>query len=396
MKKVVKKTMLIILLSLGLLITLVFASLLLLSGVFEQQKYLEPWSKEYFSQFDDPRIQLAAHGLLAGNGHNMQPWIIKLDKENPMVFYLYSDSKRMTGEVDPFSRQMMVTQGAFLEYVKIAGDYLGYPAEVELFPQGVFDETDLIKSMQSTPVAKITLSKTSPLETPLYDYLFMPDTNRSPYKNQQLTMDQVNELEAVNTNTDTVVKIYQDPTNIEKLKTYIMNSVIIEANTDRVMKETEIIFRSNEFKKNQYRYGFSVEGQGTTGLMGHIIQGLVTLFPSMNSGEAATNNFIKSSQISIDNTSAYAMIFTKDNSIISQVESGMLYSNLVLTAHKLGIVMQPMSQPLEEYPEMNIPYTSIHTDYAYNGSSIQMLLRLGLPEKEAPFSMRQDVMEIIE
>ncbi|MDF2472331.1 MAG: hypothetical protein K0R21_113 [Anaerocolumna sp.] len=396
MKKVVKKTMLIILLSIGSLIILTFASLLLISGVFEKQEYLEPWEKDYALQFEDPRIQLAAHGLLAGNGHNMQPWMIKLDKENPMVFYLYSDSNRMTGEVDPFSRQMMVTQGAFLEYVKIAGNYLGYPASVELFPQGVFDETDLIKSMQSTPVAKVTLTKASPQQDPLYDYLFMPDTNRSPYKPEQLTMEQVSELEAVSKNTGIIVKIFQDSSNIAKLKTYIMDSVTIEANTDRVMEETEVIFRSNEFKKNQYRYGFSVEGQGTSGIMRHIIQGLVTLFPSMNSGEAATTNFIKSTQTSVDNTAAYAMIFTKDNSRISQVESGMIYSNLVLTAHKLGVVMQPLSQPLEEYPEMNLPYTSIHKDYAMDGSTIQMLLRLGQPTKDVPLSMRQDVMEIIE
>ncbi|MDF2610881.1 MAG: hypothetical protein K0R92_2355, partial [Lachnospiraceae bacterium] len=41
-------------------------------------------------------------------------------------------------------------------------------------------------------------------------------------------------------------------------------------------------------------------------------------------------------------------------------------------------------------------YTSIHKDYAMDGSTIQMLLRLGQPTKDVPLSMRQDVMEIIE
>lgn len=84
--------------------------------------------------------------------------------------------------------------------------------------------------------------------------------------------------------------------------------------------------------------------------MKHIIQGLVTVFPSMNTGKSASENFINYTKKSVDNTPAYVMIETKDNSRTEQVESGMLYSRLVLTGHELGLAMQPLSQTLEEYP----------------------------------------------
>lgn len=67
----------------------------------------------YSQKFNDPRIQLSADGLLAANGHNMQPWKIKLDTDKN-VFYLFCDSERLSKEVDPFARQTMITRGIFL------------------------------------------------------------------------------------------------------------------------------------------------------------------------------------------------------------------------------------------------------------------------------------------
>lgn len=394
-KRAVKKTMAIILSSIGTLLIIALLSLFIISGAFESPKYLEPWQKTYSQKFDDPRIQLVSHGLLAANGHNMQPWKIQLDKDNPMVFYLYADSGRLTNEVDPFARQMMITQGTFLEYVKIAGDELGYKAAVELFPDGSYDEQNLQESMKIKPVAKIMLTKDKPQNNPLYDSMFLPDTNRAAYQSNKLTSEQIDQLEDINTDVNMSIKIIQDKENIEKLGSYAMKGATIEAGVNRVMQESETIFRANEYQKNKYRYGFSVEGQGTSGIVRHIMQGLVTLFPSMNSGKAASDLFIQSTRTSVDNTPAYAMIITKDNSRSSQVKSGMLYSRLILTAHSLGFVMQPLSQVLEEYPEMKEPYNSIHREYASDGGTIQMLVRLGKPTKEVPQSMRRDVMDLI-
>ncbi len=390
-----KRTVILILLWSGVLLIAALGSLFIISGIFKFPKYLEPWQKTYAQKFDDPRIRLAAHGLLAANGHNMQPWKIRLDKDNPMVFYLYADGERLTNEADPFARQMMITQGTFLEYVKIAGDELGYKAAVELFPEGSYDGQKLTESMETRPVAKIMLTKDRPQSNPLYGSMFLPDTNRLPYQPTRLTAEQINKLEAINTDAHMTLKIFQDKENIEKLASYAIKGAIAEAGVGHVMQEQANIFRANEYKKNKYRYGFSVEGQGTTGLMQHLMQGVVTLFPSLNSGKGASDLFVQSTRTSVDSTLTYAMIITEDNNRSSQVESGMLYSRLVLTAHSLGVVMQPLSQVLEEYPEMEELYNSIHLEYASDGGTIQMFSRLGVPTKEVSQSMRRDVMDLL-
>lgn len=372
-----------------------FVTLLLVSGVFEKPKYLEPWSMEYANRFDDPRLKLVADGLLAANGHNMQPWLIKLDQNDPTVFYLYADAARMTNEVDPLARQFMVTQGTFLGYVETAGKKLGYDANFVLFPDGGYDERNLAESMAEKPVAKISLTKTEPKDEPLYDMMFLPDTNRGAYGADPLTDSQKTAIQAITMDSGISLKIYEDAGNLSKIGDYAMSSAVVEANTARVMQETAGVFRSNEYQKNRYRYGFSVEGQGASGLMMQIMQGLLTICPSLNTGKAATGNFISSTRASIDSTPAYVMILSDSNSRVAQVESGILYSRLVLTAHEYGLAVQPLSQALEEYPEMKELYDGIHREYAPGGQMIQMLFRIGKPEREAPLSMRRDVSELI-
>ena len=378
----------------GLCLILVVA-LNLISGGFMKQTYMEPWSKSYAENYSDPRVRLAASGLLAASNHNMQPWKIELDKNDSMTFYLYADSSRMTKAVDPNARQMMISQGTFLEYVAVAGEKEGWNVDIKLFPDGTYDEANLAESMDTNPVARIVLSKSQSQSSELYEATFLPDTNREAYKADQLSSTQVSTLESLSSENGIFIKLYQDRDNLKEIGGYALQSATVEAGVTSVMDESNAIFRANEYKKNQYRYGYSVEGQGTSGFMRNILQGLVTIFPSMNTGKAASQNFINYTQTSVNNTPAYAMIVTTDNSRIEQVESGMLYSKLVLTGHTLGLVMQPLSQVLEEYPEMQALYTAFKQEYAPAGGTVQMLFRVGVPTKSTPLSMRRDVQSLI-
>ncbi|WP_445489426.1 Acg family FMN-binding oxidoreductase [Niallia sp. 03133] len=395
MKKV-KRKISFLTISLSVLLVIVFSTILIASGAFLTPKYLEPWKKNYSAQFDDPRVNLASQGLLAASGHNMQPWIIRLDKENPNVFYLYADSKKLVQQVDPYARQTLISQGTFLEYVKIAGAEHGYDVGLDLFPEGEYDERNIKESMKLKPVAKVTLKKVEGIENVLYPYLFLMDTNRFEYENTTLTDQQIKQLNELSDKTGITIKIFQDHINVKNLGRFAIDGAKIESKIHRINIESGEIFRANEYKKNKYRYGFSVEGQGITGMKKHLMQGLLTLIPSMNNEKASADLFVKSTQIGVNHTPVYAMIMTKDNSRSNQVKAGMIYSRLVLTAHSIGFVMQPPSQVLEEYPEMKEQNNKIHREYALHGETIQMFVRMGKPTKEAPKSMRQDVREFIQ
>ncbi|MGG2092365.1 hypothetical protein AB1283_06545 [Bacillus sp. S13(2024)] len=395
MKKKGLKKMTMFFLTFAVIIIGIFSVLMIKSGIFSTSRYLDPWKTTYSQQFKDIRVRLAAHGLLAANGHNMQPWIVRLDQEDANVFYLYADSSRLVAQVDPLARQTMVTQGAFLEYVKDAGDQLGYHTDIVLFPNGNYDEASLKESMDTKPVAKISLTKVEPINNELYPYIFLPDTNRGAYETTPLTKAQVNKLQGISDVKDVSLEIFQDQENLDRLGQYAMEGARIESAVHRINEESANIFRANEYEKNKYRYGFSLEGERITGLKKHVMQGMITMFPSINNEKASADLFVKSTQVAVEHTPTYAMIITKDNSRSNQVKAGMLYSRLILEAHNMGFVMQPPSQVLEEYPEMKEPYTKIHKKYAPNGKVIQMLVRMGKPTEEAQQTMRRDVMDLI-
>ena len=377
------------------LILLIMFGLFILGGGFMKQSYLEPWDKNYAAKYTDPRIRLAAAGLLAANNHNMQPWKVKLDKADPMVFYLYADSLRTTKEVDPLYRQMMITQGTFLEYVRVAGEKEGFHADIAVFPEGEYEEGDLLSSMDKKPVAKITLSPAKPVESPFYNGMFLADTNRGNYKKKAPDSLQISKLTKLPDENGLSIKFYTGKADLYKIGNYVMESAKTEAGVTRVMDESNGIFRANEREKNKYRWGYSVEGQGVSGIRRYLLQGLITLFPSINEGKGASQNFIHYTKTAVDHTPAYAVITTSGNSRTDQVLSGMLYSRMILTGHTLGLAMQPLSQVLEEYPEMKQPYDDFRYDYAGQGQTIQMLLRIGEPETSAPNSMRRDVFSLI-
>lgn len=380
-----------------LLICLLAGAACLISGGYMKAQYMKPWSETYSDSFSDPRIRLSSIGLLAANNHNMQPWKIRLDPDDPMVFFLYADSSRLTKEVDPDARQFMVSQGTFLEYVVVAGQEKGWKVSVTLFPDGEYQGQDLRREMDQKPVAKLVLEKTAPQKTSLYPGVFLPDTNRNDYTPAPLSSAALSSLQnIVSPDQKTLsLKIYQDSENLKQISSYALKSAETEAATARVMEESNRIFRPNEYSKNKYRYGYSVEGQGVSGLKKPVIQTLVTLFPSMNSGKGASQNFISYTKQSVEHTPAYLMIFSEGNSRTAQVMSGMLYSDLVLTGHTLHLAVQPLSQILEVYPEMHTLDSEFCQKYAPDGKTIQMLVRIGTPVKSTPLSMRRDVQELI-
>ncbi|MDK2967397.1 hypothetical protein [Lacrimispora sp.] len=380
--------------ALGAGVSLVFL-LFILGGGFMKQTYLEPWNRDYASHMADPRVRLAAAGLLAANNHNMQPWKVKLDQEDPMVFYLYADGSRATKEVDPLYRQLMITQGTFLEYVKVAGEKEGFHTDITIFPEGDYEEDSILQSMDQKPVARILLSPGNMEESPLYPEMFLADTNRGNYKKEAPDPSQISVLLNLSDENGLSMKFYTDHDNLKKIGKYVMEGAEIEAGVTRVMDESNAIFRANEKEKNQYRFGYSLEGQGVSGLKKCMLQGIITLFPTLNEGKGASENFIRYTKTAVTHTPSYAMILSRDNSRTDQVRSGMLYSRLVLTGHTLDLTMQPLSQVLEEYPEMKQTYENFNHEYASRGQTVQMLLRIGKPVKPAPYSMRRDVLSLI-
>lgn len=391
MKKIMKWVLIVVVVLVLLLLTGIFSA----SGVFLRSKYNDVWDTSYYTKFADPREQLIAHGILAANGHNMQPWKFVLSDESTNEFDLYIETERLTKEVDPDFRQLFITQGTLLEYMVVSGKQLGYNLIIDLFPEGLFDEGNIEAEFLTKPVARITIEEIEAEEQSLYQYMFMPDTNRSPYKDTFLSEDIINTFIQSNDFNDLSMQFIQDEETLNSVGEIAMEAAIIEANNALVMAETDAIFRANEYQKNKYMYGFSFEGQGNSGFSMHLLQGMITLIPAMGKGDTSKQVFLDSCQNALDNTNTYLVISSENSSRETQIEVGRLYSRLILLAHDNALAMQPMSQAIQVYDDMLTTYNKIHEELEINGT-IWLLIRVGEPTKDTSLSMRQTVERFID
>ena len=112
-----------------------------------------------------------------------------------------------------------------------------------------------------------------------------------------------------------------------------------------------------------------------SGFMKYFLQGLITIDPALNDDATGAKNTQATST--------------------EQVQAGILYAHSRLHARTLRLVMQPLSQVVQRYPTMAVPYVAIHADYAPQGQTIHMLVRMGTATTQHPVSMRRDANSLV-
>jgi hypothetical protein len=73
----------------------------------------------------------------------------------------------------------------------------------------------------------------------------------------------------------------------------------------------------------------------------------------------------------------HVWLVTADNRRETQIATGADWLRVNLAATALGLGFQPLSQSLQEFPEMADPYRQVHERLAPAGGTVQMLARVG-------------------
>jgi hypothetical protein len=380
--------------SIGLVLVAVIAitiiTLIFIDGTFLPKKYLEPWDKSYHKKYTDPRVQVIAHGLLAPSAHNRQSWKIRLDTEDKMAFILYMDSNRLLPHSDPYWRQVTMSQGTFLENIRIGALALGYETDLVLFPDGEYDAKGTLENIDKHPVAKVILRKSTPVKEPLYDAITRA-TAKAAFLDTPLAESAKEALIKANSDSELHVSILTKPQEVERIRQLTIDAMSIDLKVN-VINEGHI-FRFTEWKKNEKRDGLTFNPLGFSKPQQFFMQALGSLIPV--SEETMVEMGKKGFSDAVATIPAYIMIISDGNSRSVQVKAGMLYARLSHMATLKGFSMAPAEQALQEYPEMAELYEKVHKTYADKGQTIQMLAGMGKLGKEIMHSPRRDVMDII-
>ncbi len=338
------------------------------------------WS-EPSSTESDIRKRVLSYAILAPNPHNMQPWLVDLRQPDQII--LYCDRSRLLPQTDPFSRQILIGHGAFLELLDLAAGAAGHRAEITYFPKGEFG--DLI---DDRPIASIRLIPDPNREPdPLFQQILKRRSAKVPFDSAKpLSPDHVKGLATAYTNPDCKFSITTENPQVLGLQGIVRSGMEIEMRTPRTYQESVDVMRIGAKEVEQNRNGISLTGApiGWGRLLGLISREKLAdpTSQAFQSGVTMYRNIAEASP-------AFAWMTTSRNSRSMQLAVGRAYARLNLKATELGVAMHPMSQVLQEYKEMQaLQRGFLRMLDIPEGHTVQMLVRLGYTKNPNPSPRR--------
>jgi hypothetical protein len=332
----------------------------------------------------DVRRWILSYAILAPHSHNLQSWLV--DLRQPNEIWLYCDLARLLPETDPFSRQILMSQGTFLELLDLAARRRALRADIELFPQGEFgpDKPD------TRPTARIRLTADATVAAdPLFDQVLKRRTNREAYAPREPDAAALKGIAAsvASFPIRTGFVGASQPQALQRHRAIAMESWRIELVTPRTIMESYKVLRVGPREIAQHRDGLSINTPMVRALTA---LGLFDRSKAPGPDDAATTGQIKDFNAKIATTPGFFWMVTEGNDRKTQVNAGRAYARAQLAATAQGLSMQPLSQALQEYPEQAQPYAQIHAllEAPPPRYTVQMWTRLGYAPPVGPAPRR--------
>ena len=328
----------------------------------------------------DLRRWALGYAILAPNSHNRQPWIA--DLREPQAIVLHVDRERMLPMTDPWFRQIVVSQGTFIESLVIALKERGVDPRVQLFPQGEFAP----RAVDDRPVARIDWSSgAAPAKDPLFAQLLRRNTAKVDYDTTRVVAPQtLDALRGVLTDPDIAFAGTADGARLEPLRALCRDSARVELLTPRTVMESVKLTRVGPDEIARHRDGISINAPLVR------MVNLVGAFDRDNPPAEGSTAY-KQMMARFDGNSATAMGFVWLSTATAQhtaagttrsaeVRAGRAFMRLQLKATELGLQVHPMSQAPQEFAEMKPHYDRMHQlllGQPADVETVQMFCRIG-------------------
>lgn len=329
-----------------------------------------------------------AHALLAPSSHNRQPWIV--DLREPDAISLHVDRQRLLPQTDPWYRQIVVSQGTFLELLVLALQARGLDPQVQLFPQGEFAP----RLLDDRPVARIAWKAGAPARQP--DPLFAQALRRRTAKidydiTRPIAPALLPQLGASLPPGEVRFAATLEPQRVEQLRQLCWESARVELTTPRTVMESIRLTRVGPAEIARERDGIALN-QPIVRMLDAV--GLFDRSRPPQPDSAAYRQMMDR----FANHSRTAMGFVWLSTPVvpgrtrsAEVNAGRAYLRLQLQATALGLQMHPMSQAPQEFAEMAPHYERLHQlllGRPAGEETVQMFCRIGYCAEVEPTPRR--------
>jgi hypothetical protein len=309
-----------------------------------------PW--DMAGRYPDPRLRALSWGLLAPNPHNRQPWEAELRGDDAIA--IWRDPARDLPVTDPFARQLTIGMGCFLELTEMAAAQEGLACGTVLYPEG-----------EDGPVAVVTLR-----EGGEPDPLFAHALDRRSHKEGFAPRAVGPEAQVL----APYATIHVDDATAEALTQIAHDAWLVEMTTPAALKESVDLLRIGRAEIEANPDGIDLGGPMMEGLA---MAGILTREAAMDPGNPGTRANIEATAEAILAAPAMLSQVTATNTRADQIETGRRWLRLNLAATGAGLAVRPVSQALQEYPEMAAHRAAVQDLLAPEGGTVQMLSLLG-------------------
>ncbi len=314
-------------------------------------KALAPWDAA--GGYDDPRLRALSFALLAPNPHNIQPWLAELTGDDAVL--IHRDPSRSLPETDPYDRQITIGMGCFLEQMAIAASADGHAVDLTLYPDG-----------EAGPVARAVFAKGATPD-PLAAAIMDRRSYKEVFDTAPVPADAAAKLGAYAT-------IVTDPGDVARLREIATGAWIAEMETDAALKESIDLLRIGKAEINANPDGIDLGGPFFDSLK---LFGMVSREAAYDRTDPNYTQAVKGMVDAVASAPAFTVQVTPGNTRTDQIAAGQRWLRLNLAATAAGLKLRPVSQALQEYPEVAEYYARMHEIYAPDGGTVQMLGLLG-------------------
>ena len=327
-----------------------------------------PW-KQAGESLGDPRLDALAYAILAPNPHNRQPWQFDLVGEDRIDVYV--DLERRLPHTDPFDRQITIGFGCMLELLRIAAAEQGYQAELTAFPDG-----QAYPRLNGNRIAQVRFTQIAGVETdPLFESILERRSTKEPYDTARPVARET--IDKIVAGGEGALEIGGtiDPAQRERIINLAWEGFQIEMATDVTRRESVDLMRIGNREVVENLDGID---------MGGIPMGLFKMTGIVNRkdldtpGTMAYNEGLKMYDPIIHSAQGFVWTKAEENTRLTQLEAGRAWVRMNLAAQQNGVCVHPLSQILQEFPEMAEPYEAIRTELSVQPNGvIHMLGRVG-------------------
>ena len=293
---------------------------------------------------------------LAPSGHNTQPWFVKYLE--PFHWIICNDKSKWLNAVDPRQRETILSIGAFVQNLEYAANNLGYNCEFDAVATNNQDEEVLIvKLSKESNVSKFDIQKIQNRRTLRSNYL---DQN---IKKEDLEYLFENETDFVTYFPNTTDEhLYLNKQTIEANK--------IQAYRNEAQKELSNWIRFSNHDVEKFRDGLTPSSMEIDGITGWIVRNFYDAKSVMK--KDFREKSIDKIREQVSQSGGWIVITSKDNSVLSLLETGKRLQRIWLKTRDRNIAIHPMTQILEEEKTNKFVNNALTIN-----ENIQFLLRVG-------------------